>query len=180
MICHKAHDPLLDASEIVIGLRDTDHDSVQAHRMDRHGGRRSDHAFLCRNSKRHADGVAAAKHQRDVWLFHTGDQFSNRETGLYIAAHRIEQDQKALHLRRFLDRRNQRQDMLVFCRFCILGQHLMPFDLTHNGQTVNIPLAACAQFFDFIHKIHLPVSLTGRCAFHKDEAQPLYAVRTAL
>ena len=87
-IRHKAHEALLrdtgmtrdessdarlHAGKVVIGLRGADHDAGDAHRMDHHGGRGCDEAPVSRDSKRPADGVSSAKHQRGRWLSHAGD-----------------------------------------------------------------------------------------------------------
>ena len=92
MLCHEGHNALLDAVEIIVGLRHAYHDAVESHRVDRHGGRRRDHAALCRHGQRHTDRMSPAQHQRDARLLHPGDQLRDGEARLHVPTHGVEQD----------------------------------------------------------------------------------------
>ncbi len=84
--CHKAYYALLNARKIVICLRNTDDNAVQAHRMDSHCRRRRNEAARRGNGKRHADRVSSAEHERYRWLFHSGNYLGYAEPGLNVAA----------------------------------------------------------------------------------------------
>ena len=60
---HKSRDPVLNLLKIVIRLRRTDCQPVQPHRMHDHRPARHDKRVVCGHGKRHADRMAAAKHE---------------------------------------------------------------------------------------------------------------------
>ena len=77
-----------------------------------------------------------------------------------------------------LDRREQRHDMLIFCGFVILGQYLMPLDLTDDSQAVYHSCPAlrlsAAQLFKLLQKNHLIPILSDMRRFY----YALYAAST--
>ncbi len=72
----------------------------------------------------------------------SGDKLCYCQTCLHVAADSVQYDYQSLNLLVLLDGDELRNDMLVFCRFVLRRQDIVPFDLTDNGQAVDNSAAA--------------------------------------
>lgn len=66
------------------------------------------------------------------------------KSGLDVAAHRVEQHEQTVYLLLLLDRRNLRNEVLVFCRLVLRGQLHVSLDLSDDGDAVHGPRAVRA------------------------------------
>ena len=117
---YKADYPLLYARKIIIGLRYADNDAVQAHGVYGHCGGGDDHAPLRRNGERDAYRVSPAEHEGHSRLLHSGYHLRYGKPGFHVAAHGIQKYQQRFDLRRFFNRRYERQHMLILRRFHVV------------------------------------------------------------
>ena len=134
---NKLNNAILNALKIVKGLGHADHQPIQPHRMDGHGGGRRNKGALGRHGQRHPDGMAASQHQRDRRLGHRGNQLRDSQPRLHVAAAVIQQNQQAVHLVALLHHGQQGKDVLILGALAGGGQQLVPLNLPHNGQNVN-------------------------------------------
>ena len=111
------------------------------------------HTALRRNRQRHADGVSAAQHQRHRGQAHPRYQLRDGQPCLDVAAHRVQKQQQAVHVVRLLQRRQQRQDVLIFGAFRVVGQHHMPLHLSHDGQAVYRAVAVLHHGGAHVHQL---------------------------
>ena len=121
----------------MIGLRRGDERSVRADGVDGHGRARRDERALRRNSQRHTDGVSPAEHERNGRLPHARDQLGDGKPRLHIAAAGVEEQQHAVDLLALVERREQRQNVLVLGRFHGIGQKAVALDLPDDRQAVD-------------------------------------------
>lgn len=70
-------------------------------------------------------------------LRHPGDELGNGEPRLNVAADGVEQEQYAVDVLGLLQPCEQRQDMLIFCRFRALRRGAVALDLADDGETVD-------------------------------------------
>lgn len=90
------------------------------------------------------NGMAAAQDHTGCGFFHAGDQLGNAQPRLYVPAHGVQQHQQPLHLFRFLYRRQQRHDVLVFRGLGLRREGHVPLHLPDNGQAVGcVPGWSC-------------------------------------
>ena len=74
----------------------------------------------------------------DRRFLHSGNHLCNGEPCLDISAYGIEQNQKPVDLFALLDGGYLRYNVLIFCSFYGFTQDLMAFDLTDDGQAVDV------------------------------------------
>ena len=134
---HKIHDALLHLFKVPQRLGHPQHHAGVPHRMHRHGGGGHDKAPPGGHRQRDADGVSPAQHQRGGGLAHPRDQLRQRQPGLHIAAHRIENDQQTFDFRVFLDVYQLRNDMLVFGGLLVVRRKGVPLDGADDGEAVD-------------------------------------------
>ena len=127
--------------KIPIGLGCGDHQAAHAHRVHRHGRRGHDEGLLSGHRQGNADGVSAAQHQGHRGLGHTGHHLRNGKARLNVAAHGVQKQQYAVHLFALLQRRQQRQYVLVLRALQIVRQQRVSLHLPHDGQAVHRPPA---------------------------------------
>ncbi|MPN40224.1 hypothetical protein SDC9_187760 [bioreactor metagenome] len=126
-------DAFLHLHKVGERLRHADDHAVEPHGVNRHGSGRHDEAALGGDGQRHADGVAAAKHERHGRLFHAGDHLRDGEPGLDVTANGVQDDEQTADVGAFLDRGELGDDMLVLCRLGRRRQYVVTLDLADNG-----------------------------------------------
>ena len=109
--------------------------------MHCHGRRGRDERLLSAHRQRYADGVPAAQHQRHHRLRHARRQLRDGQSRLDVAAYGVQKQQHPVHLFVLLQRRQQRQYVLILCTFQIVRQQRVSLHLPHDGQAVYRPPA---------------------------------------
>ena len=86
--------------------------------------------------------MPASQHQGHSGLRHPRHHLRDGQSRLDVAAHGVQQQQHAVHLLRLLQMSQQRQDMLIFRGFRVVGSHAVALHLADDGQAVHAaPLA---------------------------------------
>ena len=81
--------------------------------------------------------MPAAQHHGGAGLGDAGNELRQRQPGLHIPAHRVEQHQQPLDAGVLLHRHQLGDDMLIFGGFLALGRFHMALHLPHYRQTVD-------------------------------------------
>ena len=139
---HKADDAFLHLFKVAHGLGHAQHHAGMPHRVHRHGGGGHDKAAPGRHRQRDADGVPAAQHQRGAGLGQAGDQLRQRQAGLHIAAHRVQDHQQGLDLGVLLNVHQLGDDVLVLGGLLVVGGKAVALDGADDGQAVDGVAAA--------------------------------------
>ena len=84
--------------------------------------------------------MTATQHQRHHRRFHGRNQLRNGKARLHVASHRVQQKEDAVHLLRFFQLGQKRQDVFIFSGLGVGGGGHVPLDLADDGEAVDVPV----------------------------------------
>ena len=97
--------------------------------------------------------MATPQNQRRAGLGHAADQLGQRQAGLHIPAHRVQNHQKPFHKWVLFNVHQLWNHVLILGRFLALRRLHMPFYRTDHRHAVNHMGSVCAQYRSGIDEI---------------------------